>query len=534
VLPTELPAVRLSHAGSVAAARAILRDSVVDVVLVDLSLPDARGLDALLRVREAAPWVPVIVLTGSSNERQALEALRAGAQDYMLKPPPDSGTLGRMLRYACERHRLLTQRDSALRAVDLAARRWRLLAEVGRALSDASNPVAALQEVARIIVPDAADCFALLLGGDDEVTTTIEILHVGGSSDELRARVQEVVGFVGATDDRQLEIANAPATGSLDDAVRLVFTSLGVASGTVVPVFFGGRAHGVLLLATLAGREDSLTDVDLGRSLADRIASSLEQAHLLRRMRRAVTARDRAVRIVSHDLRNPLSAIQICATALLDPEPAPPHGVRHMGELIQRSAAWMQQIVRDLLDRASIDSGQLVLHRESTGVGDVITTAQAMFEPVAREHAIEFVVQSGTELPAIDADRDRLLQALSNLIGNAIKFTPAGGRVTLSASRLEPDRAESRSTSRDDGVRFAVSDTGPGIPPEDLAHLFDWYWHAPRGSAGGTGMGLAIAKDLIEAHHARVHVESTLGQGSLFWFNVPAAPVQLALGDALT
>jgi signal transduction histidine kinase len=155
-----------------------------------------------------------------------------------------------------------------------------------------------------------------------------------------------------------------------------------------------------------------------------------------------------------------------------------------------------------------------------------------MFLPAAEERAMELVVEQDENLPPVDADPDRLMQVLSNLLGNAIKFTPRGGRVVLSTSRVEGKLADVHADSPSDaqeeetvdlGVRFTVSDTGPGIRSEDLAHVFDWFWHAPPPRRGGKGLGLAIAKELVEAHRQSLHVESTVGQGSTFWFTMPAA-----------
>lgn len=109
--------------------------------------------------------------------------------------------------------------------------------------------------------------------------------------------------------------------------------------------------------------------------------------------------------------------------------------------------------------------------------------------------------------------RPQLLQVLSNLVGNAMKFTPVGGWVALSADGGAPAAP----------VRFAVSDSGPGIPPEELAHVCDWFWQAQRAGRGSNGLGLAIAKGLIESHGGALHVDSVPGQGSTFWFTVPVA-----------
>jgi signal transduction histidine kinase len=183
-----------------------------------------------------------------------------------------------------------------------------------------------------------------------------------------------------------------------------------------------------------------------------------------------------------------------------------------MAEIIQRSASLMQQIVGDLLDRASLDSGRLILDREPTAVSEVVALMQAMFSLVAEERALDFIVSTLPDLPEIDVDPRRIEQALSNLLRNAMKFTSAGGRVELSALP-----ADGHSTA----VRFAVSDTGPGIPAEDLGHIFDWFWRSPQGGSSGTGLGLAIARGLIEAHGSQLTVESVHRQGSTFSFTMP-------------
>src|SRR4030081_3529203 len=127
--------VRIIHRGTAATACAALRYWAVDVVILDLTLPDARGLEALHRIRDAAPGAPVIVLSGIADQALALEALRAGAQDYVMKPPPDGQTLARILRDAVERPRLMRNVDHAPRTSAVAARQWKMLAEVSKTLT---------------------------------------------------------------------------------------------------------------------------------------------------------------------------------------------------------------------------------------------------------------------------------------------------------------------------------------------------------------------------------------------------------------
>ncbi len=507
--------VHLLHADSMTDARTILRETPVDVVILDLSLPDATGLEALHQVRVAASSVPIIVLTDTANEEMALEALRAGAQDYVLKPPPDGTTLGRILRYARERHLLLRELDGALSESATAARRWRLLAEVGKVFAASQEPGSAITGIPELMVPDAADCFVLYLVGDGESPTLIEIAHRDTREAAMsRDRVREV-----------LPAPDALADGGESEISASLLEALEATSGVTVPVRFGGRARGLIVLAATADRlEAAVPDIEFGRSLANRIGLELEHARLFRQARHAVAASDRAVGIVSHDLRNPLSTIEICATALLDPEPPPLDGIRHMARIIRRSAAWMQQIAQDLLDRSSLDAGRLVLEREPTAVSGVIGVAQIFFAPVAQERGLEFVVETADDLPPVDVDPRRLQQVLSNLLSNAMKFTPAGGRVGLAAGAAgAEDTAEVRTPGSGGAVRFTVSDTGPGIPPEDLVHVFDWFWHTQSRTGSGTGLGLAIAQGLIMAHQCRLHVRSVRGEGTTFWFSIPTS-----------
>jgi signal transduction histidine kinase len=392
---------------------------------------------------------------------------------------------------------------------------WRVLGEVGHSLSGRADPAIALSEAAKLVVPETADCCVLYLAGDDELPAVLEVAHVEDSrTDEIRDRMRGLLSATGSKSLlRQLNLQEAGSRGWEDG--RSLLTSLRIASGTVAPLRLRGRTRGLLVLSIGARGPDAANDVAFGQALADRISVELECALAQRQSARAVAASELAVGIVSHDLGNPLATIQICANALLDPEPQPAGSIRQIAEIIHRSGAWMQQIIRDLLDRVSLDAGRLPFAREPVAVSDVMDTTETMFLPVAREHGVDFAIESAADLPRVDADAHRLQQALSNLLGNAMKFTPSGGRVVLSA-RESGDKENGRA------IRFEVSDTGPGIPEQDLPHVFDWLWHSQTGERTGSGLGLAIAKGVIEAHSTHLMVESVPGHGSTFWFTLPA------------
>jgi signal transduction histidine kinase/ActR/RegA family two-component response regulator len=521
--------IRLIQRGTIRAACAALRYWHVDVVVLDLTLPDANGLEALHRLRAASPETPVIVLSGVADQALAVKAIRAGAQDYVLKPPPDGHTIARIIRYACERHRLMQTIESDRRLSSIAARQWRLLAELGKVVSASSNPMEAIPQVAELVVPGVADCFVICLTGDDDNSVKERWYDYGERAAGLSEAVQ-----------RLLE-ENADESGSLlasmgdedaddplwDEALVSVYGPLGLASGSAVPIRSGGRLRGVLILAFASGRRDPVADTEFTRSVAYRIGVAMEQNRLLKQAQRAIAARDRALSTVSHDLRNALSTIRICSVALLDPEPASPVGIHEMGELISRSVNWMEQIVEDLLDRASLDAGSLALHRRSTSVEEIFDASRQLFALAASERAIDLRVEPMADLPNLDADPHRLLQVLSNLIGNSIKFTAPGGRVDLVAQRVDDDFGSSLLADKRGGVRFTVSDTGSGIPSEDLSHIFERYWHSPKERNKGAGLGLAIAKGLVEAHGSRLYVDSVVGRGTSFWFAIGAVNTEV-------
>ena len=285
-----------------------------------------------------------------------------------------------------------------------------------------------------------------------------------------------------------------------------------------IPVAARGHVLGVLTCGAMHRTLDD-TDLELAGELARRAALAIDNARLYEQALRATRGRDEVLGVVSHDLRNPLSTINMCAGALLDPEPPSTEGVRSMAEIIQRSADWMQRIIRDLLDVTSIEAGRLALDRHPVGVSAVLDTVRELMIVQARDAGIELVVREPAALmPAIEADHERVVQVLLNLIGNAVKFTPAGGRVGVRADVVGADGPRSEPL-----VRFSVSDTGPGISAEHLTHIFDRYWQVRTQGRAGAGLGLAIAKGIVEAHDGTIGVTSTVGEGTTFSFTIPVA-----------
>ena len=224
--------------------------------------------------------------------------------------------------------------------------------------------------------------------------------------------------------------------------------------------------------------------------------------------RRATAVRDELVAIVSHDLRNPLATITMGANLLGESEDRP--RVRKHIAAIAGAAARMQHLIDQLLDVAKLEHGMIGLTIERCELASLFDSVASLFQVRAIEDQVEL---TATAEPGalVMADRERILQVLSNLVANALKFTPHGGKIAVTGRR-DGDR-----------IRFEVSDTGPGIPGDQLARVFERYWQARSSPRGSLGLGLYICKQLVTAHRGEIGVRSKLGDGTTFWFTLPAA-----------
>lgn len=237
---------------------------------------------------------------------------------------------------------------------------------------------------------------------------------------------------------------------------------------------------------------------------------SLELSGRIAEAERATRTRDEVLAMVAHDLRNPLNLVYTSADLLLDAGTGLEPKQREQLQVIHRAAERMNRLIQDLLEVSSAEAGQIAIEPHSQSPEHLVREACSLSQHVAEEKSIELVCEADADLPAVQADHDRILQVFNNLIGNALKFTPEGGRVVVHA---EPAPA---------AVRFSITDTGPGIPEADLPHIFDRFWQAERSHQGGAGLGLAIARGIIAAHGGEIRVESTVGRGSTFTFTLPA------------
>ena len=226
---------------------------------------------------------------------------------------------------------------------------------------------------------------------------------------------------------------------------------------------------------------------------------------------KAAQTRDEIMAMVSHDLRNPLNLVLSNASLLLGAGPALEPQQQQWIEGIHRAVARMTRLTQDLLDVSRLEAGHLEIRRRPVSPQSLIQSACAQHDQASKAKSIALRCEIEDGLPEVSADPDRVDQLFGNLIGNALKFTPQHGEIRIGAA------------AAGDSVRFSVTDSGPGIKAEDQGRVFDRFWQARGAEREGSGLGLSIAKSLVEAHTGRMGVNSVAGEGAEFWFEIPVA-----------
>jgi signal transduction histidine kinase len=231
---------------------------------------------------------------------------------------------------------------------------------------------------------------------------------------------------------------------------------------------------------------------------------------------------------VSHELKTPLTSIQGFAQAIQDGAAGDSTSIRKSATIIYDEATRMNRMVGELLDLARIETGQIVMRHESVQLDQLLQNVSERLALRAQQGGVALYADIAAGLPAIAGDGDRLAQVFSNLIDNALKHTPSGGKVTVAARLLSGSSAVKRGKPLS-GVEISVADTGVGIPPEDLTHIFERFYQVDKSRVksrpGSLGLGLAIVKEIVTAHGGTIHAESIVGLGTKFvvWLPVERA-----------
>jgi signal transduction histidine kinase len=531
--PRALPR-SVARVGSLAQAIERAQVERFDVALLDLgSLPDAGGADAVRRWQEGGPDIAIVALTGT-DESVALTAIQLGAQDAWLRGALDPAAAARALRFAVQRKRTERQSRALLRAnewrkrAEEAERRASFLAEVSHALGASLDYRSTLETVARLVVAQLGElCWIDVLDRDGEIERAA-VAHSDEELAEVAASLRHVSRDAAACDPLSATLAH----GSIweitlsEDSIAAFATSeehrrawRRLCGSRMVAVPFRHEATPGLIAVIRRERGGEL-DGDfrsLVFDLAARVASAIENCRLYREAREAIEAREEILGVVSHDLRNPLHALRMAVSSLQLKRT--PESIARVVSVMDRSIGNMDKLISDLLDVSRLRAGRLALRPRPCPAGEMLDEVVDLLRPLAAERSIHIQTPPScargrpahpVPVPAVMADRQRVVQVLSNLLSNAIKFSPAGGHVALDLQESERD------------LCIAISDQGPGIPEADRQHIFDKYWRT-QGERGGEGLGLAIAKSLIEAHGGTIGVDSEPGGGSRFWFTLPLA-----------
>lgn len=427
---------------------------------------------------------------------------------------------------------ILAKERGARREAEGARRRAAFLAESAVILDSSLDYEETLANVVRLSVPMLADYCVLYLVEEGQ-PRRVGFAHSDPEQDELVRGLGDVAPpdleseglFARALRsgaplllpkiDEQLieEVAN-------DRSHAEILRRLNPHSGMFVPMTAGDEVVGALAFATTdSGRVYGETDLELALELARRAALAVANARLYREARLAAQARDQLLAVVSHDLRNMLNTVALRSQLVAERsirgsiEGPPDHEL--VGSIV-RSVHEMGRLLDDLLEIGRTEAGRPTLRLEAIDPHELVESSIEMLRPTA-EGKLALEVEGGAMAPAVRADRERILRVLSNLISNAIKFTPIGGRVTL---RVEPG---------DKDVVFAVEDTGPGISEADRERVFERFYRGEGARESGSGLGLAIAKSLIEAHGGEIWVESEEGAGATFFFTLPVARPDAAM-----
>ncbi len=436
-----------------------LAEGGIDIVLLDLLLPDSRGLTTLERLHGEAPDVPVVVVTGLQDGSVAIQALQEGAQECLLKTQLNSAMLCRVIRYSLERHRLLTESQEKTRKLEVS------------------------HEHFRNVITRNADAMVVADGGG-------VVRFANPAAQRLFAR---------RADDLIGELFGFPVVGGETTEVDIVWPTGAVraAEMRVVQIDWLGESAWLASLRDITERkqaEQALLKVNEELRRLDRLKSEF-------------------VSTVSHELRTPLTGIKYITSNLLKGvagEFSPKQ--RQYLQMAEESAERLARLIDDLLCLSKVESHSLSLKRSPTDIRELLSRVVGTFEPVAREKAVSLEASLPTSEVWVDVDAMRLEQVLNNLVENALKFTPEAGRVAIQiADRVEEIEVAVSDTGR--GV--------PEGEREKIFERFNQVEREEGAGAKGTGLGLAIAKQLVEMHGGRIWAESEEGRGSRFAFTLP-------------
>jgi PAS domain S-box-containing protein len=400
----------------------------------------------------------------------------------------------------------------------------RFLADVGAILGSTLNYEDTLRNIAQLAVRDLADFCSVDVVDQDGTVRRLKVL----SRDPSKSWICDLLMRVGLNHNKPSLVrsvlenrktvlierlsAEMVASFAQNEEYLRAFRAADPKSAMAVPLLAHGRLVGVIsFVSSSRNRLYGQADVRVAEALALRAALSIENARLFSEAQSAIKTREDVLTVVSHDLGSPLTNIQLAVQLLRGFERIDEKKAREFVDKVQRSTDQMKVLIADLLDFARIQSGTFSIVASADKLSHVVMPAIDRLRALAEAKGQTLELDLPSSLPEVVIDVHKIAQVVSNLVGNAIKFTPQEGAIRVSARQ------------QDHQIVVSVTDTGPGIPQEHLQKIFDRFWQVPGRKYKGSGLGLSIAKGIVQAHGGAIWAESQLGKGSSFFFTLPLA-----------
>jgi signal transduction histidine kinase/DNA-binding response OmpR family regulator len=504
-----------------------------DIILTDINLPGLSGLDVMAHAKSLDPEVAVIVVTGYASASTAIEALRQGAYDYVTKPFDldevhqivERGIANRRLKAINrqlveelrQKNEILQQHETQLRErVMLATRHMTTLFEVGKEISANLELDPRLGVICELSAKHSSAGHAVVFLRHSE---TEELYAARAFPGELQLRADGAPLFLDPASPLAIASSEKRAVRSeIPESLAALeiegIPGRGFRAFLAVPMLAEGQVIGVLAVLDKAGGF-SADDESFLALFASQAAIAVLNSQLYEHTKSLDRLKSEFVAVVSHEIRTPLTSVK-GALELLSDQRYFDHTEQQskLLTIAHANAERLLVLINDILDFSKLESASLPMIIERQRLEPVVEQAVNNLRNLVEERRIQIAMDFNADLPDLMLDSNRIAQVVTNLLSNAIKFSPMGGHIEVTADQAE------------DGVRVGVRDHGEGIAAQDLPKLFRKFSQIDSTStrkAGGTGLGLVICRGIVEQHGGRIWVESTLGEGSVFYFTLPWA-----------
>jgi len=484
-----------------------------DFLLTDIKMPGIDGLEMTRAIQKACPGIVCVAMTGYSSLDMAIQALKLGMADFILKPFAPA-ELAQAVNRALENERLRRENARLQALIPLFELNKTMMGTMER------------EELLRRVAQTSHQATQA-----DWTTVVVRLAEHPGREGwmlahyPLRASLPAETTLWAGVYSQLPSFSPVILSSPQEYGGRFATCMAETRSQALIlaPLAVKGQPIGLLSVGRGAGKSPFTTsDVELLTVLAGQAAIAIENARLFEEIQRAYEElqyldrmKSQFINIAAHELRTPL-AILLGYVSLLEEEARPE--TREWIRIIARNAIRLRSLIDDMLSLHHLETGEVQIRLEKVELSDLIEDVVADFRPLIEAGQQKLQIDLAN-LPPVTTDRQKLALVISNLLSNAVKFTPAGGRITI---RAWPDSLDESKVPR--FLRFSVSDTGRGIPPEERERIFNRFYQiedALTREHGGLGLGLAIARGTVERLGGRIWVESTVGEGSTFYFTIP-------------